>query len=119
MTLTRLALITLTLLSLPACGEDPRFKDLPPDARRGLEAFRRECVVCHNINASQIGVLGPAIAGSSRELLEARVLRLEYPPGYTPKQQTKQMFPALPHLSGDIDDLHAFLNPKYHPAPGN
>ena len=32
------------------------------------------------------GSVGPAVAGASRELIEAKVLRGEYPPGYTPKR---------------------------------
>ena len=43
------------------------------------------------------GSLGPAVAGASLELLTARVLRAEYPAGYTPKRETRVMVP-LPHL---------------------
>jgi hypothetical protein len=48
------------------------------------------------------------VAGSSPELLEARVLHAEYPPGYTPKRTSEQMV-AFPHLAGDLDALHAYL----------
>ncbi|MBI4513505.1 MAG: hypothetical protein HY702_05285 [Gemmatimonadetes bacterium] len=46
--------------------------------------------------------------GSSRALLEARILRAEYPPGYTPTRTTRLM-PARPDLAPYIDDLAAFL----------
>jgi hypothetical protein len=54
------------------------------------------------------GTLGPAIAGSSRELLVARVLRGDYPAGYTPKRSSKVM-PPMPFLQNEIDALHAYL----------
>ena len=43
------------------------------------------------------------------ELLEARVVRGEYPPGYEPKRKSKAMVP-LPQVKADIPALHAFLN---------
>jgi len=52
--------------------------------------------------------VGPDVAGSSRELLEARVLHLSYPPGYKPKRATHVMT-AMPQLAPKIDDLAAYL----------
>ena len=78
-------------------------------AERGARVYGNVCTVCHNADPSQEGTLGPAIAGSSRELLEARVLRGEYPPGYTPKRPTALM-PPLPYLEASIPDLVAFLS---------
>jgi hypothetical protein len=66
------------------------------------------CTACHNADPSLDGSVGPANAGASRALVEAKVLRGEYPPGYTPKRPSKVM-PPLPHLAGSIDDLTAFL----------
>jgi len=66
------------------------------------------CVVCHNPNPNLPGSQGPAIAGSSRALVEARVLHLAYPPGYTPKRNSHAMR-AFPQLAGEIDNLTAFL----------
>ena len=54
------------------------------------------------------GTLGPAVAQSSRALVEARVLRAEYPPGYTPKRDTATM-PALPFLAPEVPYLAAYL----------
>lgn len=67
------------------------------------------CIACHSPDPSRDGPLGPALKGSPRELVEARVLRVEYPKGYTPKRPTKLMTP-LPHLAPSIPDLAAFLN---------
>ena len=66
------------------------------------------CITCHNPDPTQPGASGPEIAGSSRVLIEARVLHASYPPGYTPKRTTKAMHP-LPYLVSAIDDLAAFL----------
>ena len=46
--------------------------------------------------------------GSSRELLEARVVQGNYPPGYTPKRPSKVM-PPRPDLAPSIPDLAAYL----------
>jgi mono/diheme cytochrome c family protein len=66
------------------------------------------CVVCHNPNPNLPGSQGPPIAGSSEALLEARVLHLTYPPGYTPQRKTHAMR-TFPQLKNHIGDLQAFL----------
>lgn len=77
-------------------------------AARGRAVYMTHCTSCHNMNPSLPGSLGPAIQGASSELLEARVLRAEYPTGYRPKMMTRLM-PARPDLAPYIDDLAAFL----------
>lgn len=57
------------------------------------------------------GAIGPALAGSTLELVELRVMKGEYPAGYLPKRTTKTMS-ALPHLKAEIPALHAYLNSK-------
>jgi hypothetical protein len=61
------------------------------------------------MNPKKAGPLGPDIAGSSLELITARVLTVSYPPGYKPKRATKAMKP-LPQLREQIPALHAYLN---------
>jgi mono/diheme cytochrome c family protein len=68
------------------------------------------CAICHNVDPSVDGSLGPAVAGSSLELLEARLLRNTYPEGYTPKRDSRVMM-ALPYLKEDIPAMAAYLNP--------
>jgi mono/diheme cytochrome c family protein len=75
---------------------------------RGRAIYLSRCVICHNQNPKLAGIKGPPIAGSSRELVEGRVLRLQYPPGYTPKRKTHAM-KAMPELAHSVDDLAAFL----------
>jgi mono/diheme cytochrome c family protein len=75
----------------------------------GRSVYNANCIACHHLNPAEDGVLGPAIAGASRELIEARVLRGEYPEGYVPKRPTKVMIP-LPHLAPRLDELTAYLD---------
>jgi len=75
----------------------------------GRSAYNANCIACHNIDATKDGALGPPIAGSSFALLEARVLRSEYPEGYAPKRPTRVMV-ALPHLEARLVELEAYLN---------
>jgi mono/diheme cytochrome c family protein len=79
-------------------------------ASRGRAVYMANCIACHNMDPKLDGALGPAVEGSSRELLEERVLRAAYPAGYTPKRDSRTMI-ALPHLSNEIDSLTAYLNP--------
>ena len=77
---------------------------------KGKGVYMANCIACHNADPKLDGTLGPAVAGSSKELLEARVLRGTYPEGYKPKKASMTMV-ALPHLANQIDALHAYLNP--------
>jgi mono/diheme cytochrome c family protein len=96
--------IPALILALAACSSET----LSPEAERGRQVFQSQCATCHNADPSQPGPVGPALKGSSRDLLEAKVLRRTYPPGYRPKRTTTVM-PALPAVAGDLDALAAFL----------
>jgi len=100
------ALLFAFLSALSGCGPAGEGADTP--AERGGRVYKVNCIACHNADPSLPGAVGPAIKGSSRELIEARVLRAGYPPGYTPQRQSKIM-PAMPHLAPHIDELAAFL----------
>lgn len=89
-------------LAFGACAEDES------PAARGRQVYLGQCIACHSSDPSQDGALGPAIKGSSRELLEAKILRGSYPPGYAPKRNTALM-PAQPQLEPNILELAAFL----------
>lgn len=93
-------------LLLAACGGKQETRS---DAEKGRTLYTLHCVTCHNPDPSRDGTLGPAVKGSSLELLEARVLHAEYPPGYTPKRPTRIM-QKLPLTPEDLTALHAFLN---------
>lgn len=76
---------------------------------RGKIVYQANCIACHNSDPSKAGSVGPAIRGSSKELIEARILHAAYPPGYQPKRDTHLM-PPLPHLAKDIEALARFLS---------
>jgi mono/diheme cytochrome c family protein len=80
-----------------------------PAAERGRAVYVANCVACHNSDPSKEGPIGPAIAGSPPELIESRVLRTEYPPGYKPKRNT-QVMPTFPYLKSEIPHLIAYLD---------
>ena len=97
------AVIAVAALSACERGGEPK------DASSGRQVFMANCAACHNTNPNLPGSLGPAIAGSPRALLEARVLHSSYPPGYKPKRTTHLMQP-MPWLAPKIGDLTAFLD---------
>ncbi len=101
MRVVRTLIVTLFVIAA-GCGggDDP--------AERGRKVYAANCTACHNPDPRRDGVLGPATAGSSRELLEARILRAAYPDGYAPRRETQQMA-ALPYLAPEIDALAAYL----------
>jgi mono/diheme cytochrome c family protein len=95
------------LLAVPAAGCSGQ-GNLSPEAERGRQVYVAHCTSCHSVDPAQNGPLGPAVQGSSRALLEARVVRGVYPPGYTPKRPSAVMQP-MPHVAGSLDDLAAYL----------
>jgi len=108
----RVGLAALLLAIGAACSDGETVVETAET--RGERVYQNVCIACHNADPSKDGVVGPAVAGSSRELLEARVVRGELPPGYTPKRQTGAM-PAFPYLADQVDDLAAYLEAAARP----
>ena len=81
---------------------------LSPLAERGRQTYLAHCIACHNTDPAQPGPVGPALKGSSRELLEAKVLKGSYPPGYAPKRPTTVMVP-IPAVAPEIPALAEYL----------
>lgn len=75
---------------------------------RGQHVYLNVCIVCHHGDPNRDGTLGPAIAGSSLELVRAKVLHREYPPGYEP-QRTTFLMPAYPFVEEKLPDVVAYL----------
>lgn len=94
-----------TLALLAGCGQDA---GLTPQAERGRQVYLAQCTVCHASDPAQPGPVGPPVTHSSREVLEAKLLRGTYPPGYAPKRPTRLM-PPQPALAPDIDALAEYL----------
>jgi len=104
--LTRVARLALAVaLGWAGCGE-PSKPD--PVAERGRQVYISQCTQCHATDPAQAGPVGPALKGASRALLEAKIVRGDYPPGHTPKRPTKVM-PPVPALAPDIPALEAYL----------
>jgi mono/diheme cytochrome c family protein len=96
------------IINLTACT--PKNSSAPPDlAQRGKDVYIANCIACHNADPSKAGTIGPAVKGSSLELIKARVLSASYPEGYKPQRDTKLML-ALPHLDSEISAIYTFLN---------
>ena len=106
MTLRRVVVPAIIAVALTAgCSKQ---EPLSPEAERGRQIYQGQCITCHNPDPAQAGPLGPALRGSSEELLRAKVLQGAYPSGYTPKRPTKVM-PPLPQLANDVPAVAAYL----------
>ena len=99
---------TLVAMLAVACSDAPDASNTSPLVEQGRRVYQNVCIACHAGDPTKDGAVGPAIAGASRELLEARVLRAEYPPGYTPKRAGNAM-PRFEYLADQIDALAAYL----------
>jgi mono/diheme cytochrome c family protein len=103
----RLAL-PLALGAALACSADSE----DPQAalrKRGEQVYLNNCTACHARDPRVAGPIGPPVAGAAFALLEAKVLRNEYPPGHVPQRDTQAMIP-LAHLEPDLPALAAFLS---------
>jgi len=99
--------ITLAVVAaLAGCSEHSGPEG--PAAEHGRQVYLAQCIACHNPDPSRAGPVGPPLRGSSRELLDAKVVKGTYPPGYTPKRPTTVM-PLQPALQAEIASLAAFL----------
>jgi mono/diheme cytochrome c family protein len=79
-----------------------------PAAERGRQVYLAQCTACHNSDPAQAGPVGPPLKGAAPAVLEAKVVRGTYPPGYAPKRPTSLM-PPQPALAPEIPALAAFL----------
>ena|SRR5687767_7438072 len=101
----RAGLLLVAAAVLSGCS-DSSLRD--PAAERGRQIYLAQCIACHNTDPALPGAIGPEVRGSSRELLEEKIVRGTYPPGYKPKRPTRVM-PPQPALAPEINDLTAFL----------
>ncbi len=96
--------VVVAALVLAGCGGPA----LDPQAERGRQVYLAQCTACHASDPAQPGPVGPPIKGASRDLLEAKVLRGAYPPGYRPQRPTRIM-PPQPQVAAEIAALAAYL----------
>jgi mono/diheme cytochrome c family protein len=90
-----------------ACA--PADDQLSEQARAGEKIYQNVCIACHNGNPNLDGAIGPANAGASAELLTAKVLHGEYPPGYAPKRPGSTTMPRFEYLADKIPAIAAYL----------
>lgn len=100
----------------PDSGGGP---DAPDLVEQGRLVYVNVCIACHNGNPAIDGSVGPAIAGASEALLSAKMLRGEYPPGYSPKRPGGGVMPRFPQFAEQIPALVAYLDsiPAQDPRP--
>lgn len=91
-----------------ACGGGDGGGGVDAAAARGKLVYENVCTACHSRDPREDGALGPGVAGASQALLEAKVLRGEYPPGHAPKLPSAAM-PKYEYLAGSMGDLAAYL----------
>ena len=101
-------LLLVLLAFMVSCTKNDS-KPLSALEAKGKNIYMANCTACHNPDPRLAGSIGPDIAGSSIELITARVMHQSYPPGYNSKRKSALM-PALPFLEHDIPALHAYLN---------
>ena len=101
--------VAIAVLLAGACSKPGPQTAESREVATGRKLYAANCSSCHNpTNPNLPGSVGPPIAGSSADLVAARVLHRSYPPGYKPKRNTHLM-KELPWLAPNISDLAAFL----------
>ena len=110
--------LAIAALLCAACSSGVDDRQLSELARKGEHVYQNICIACHNGDPNLDGSLGPANAGASAELLEAKIVRGEYPPGYTPKRPDSHAMPRFAHLADDIPALAAYLGEVKRDEPG-
>src|SRR5262245_25338796 len=98
-------ILTAAVLIGGGCGER---SEMNPVGERGRQVYLAQCTVCRSPDPAQAGPVGPPVKGSTRELLEAKVLRGGYPAGYQPKRPTAVM-PPQQALAPEIAALAEYL----------
>lgn len=101
-------------LILISCTKDKRLEGKSEEEikliNRGRTVYMTTCVVCHHTNPKLVGPTGPAIYGSSLELINAKLLKGGYPEGYKAQRSTHLMPTFIEEHKEDADAIHAFLN---------
>ena len=78
----RVATVAVIAIAFSGCSDTT--SERSPAAERGRQVYLAQCTACHNSDPAQAGPVGPPVKGASRALLETKVVRGSYPPGYTP-----------------------------------
>ena len=101
-------LVVAAISSLASANCSNEAVETETAAGRGEAIYRSVCITCHAADPTQDGNIGPAIAGSSEQLLRLKLAKGAYPPGYPPKRASKLM-PNFAYLEEYAGDIAAFL----------
>ncbi len=99
--------VVVMAVALGGCS-DPPSGSTNPAAERGRQIYLAQCVSCHGPDPASAGPIGPPIKGTPPEVIESKVVRGTYPPGYKPKRPTAAM-PPIAALAPDVPALVEFL----------
>ncbi len=104
-------IIFLALFLLISCRPQTETPTAPLSelAQAGKTSYLSNCIACHHSDPAQNGSVGPALKGTSYEVLYAKVMTRSYPKGYKAKRTT-EMMPQMPHLETELKGIEAFLN---------
>jgi mono/diheme cytochrome c family protein len=107
--------LVLAAVAALACGDSDASKGdaaeqggVTDQVARGKHYYQNVCIACHHGDPNVDGTLGPALAGSPLEVIEAKVMRGEYPEGYTAKRDTATM-PRFEFLGPELANIAAYL----------
>lgn len=100
----------LLMVFLTGCSLEVEFANTSTSTvSKGKSVYQAHCTGCHNTNPKLQGAIGPDLYGSSRELLEKKVIFGLYPNNYKPKRQSNIM-PQFPYLKDYLSEIERYLN---------
>ena len=107
-TVILLGLLPIATLSCSEAGDGGGSGGELDAVARGEHYYQNVCIACHSGDPNADGTLGPALAGTPLAVIEAKVMRGEYPEGYTPKRETATM-PRFEFLGPELSNIAAYL----------
>ncbi|MBL8021259.1 MAG: cytochrome c [Leptospirales bacterium] len=102
----------LTIFVLADCKKKATEEVTSPEEELktdGRKLYIANCIACHSGDPKQDGTVGPSLAGSSFELLKAKLIEGKYPAGYAGKRPISGTMPKYPFSDDQIKSLEAFL----------
>lgn len=75
----------------------------------GRKLYIANCIACHSADLDQEGTVGPALKGSTFEILKEKLLNGKYPEGYKGKRPVSGSMPKYSFTDQQIRSLEAFL----------
>ncbi len=105
----KLVLIGIVLL-LTQCKKST--ENLSPEEKLkadGRSLYITNCIACHSALPEQDGSVGPALKGTSFEILKEKIVNGRYPEGYKGKRPISGSMPKFAFTDDQIRSIEAFL----------